>query len=97
MNTLQFYLNETARKHGYKSINSAIVSDGGKNRMLVINEAATIYAEEASKEQRILCSENATADIVIFKMINGVKNMPYAVVNKESILNAPLAVNTEKV
>lgn len=63
----------------------------------IIYEAVEIYTNEICKEQRHICAENAFAEIVKFKLLNGVKNDTYAVINKESILNckSPLEIKTE--
>jgi len=87
MNTLQFYLDETARKHGREDFHGAYHISLKKELVDILKEAATLYAEEACKEQKRIDSD-AARYIKIFSHIS---------VNKDSILNAPLAVNTEKV
>jgi len=54
---------------------------------LCTTTAMTLYAEEACKEQKRIDADAATY----------IRIMGAISVNKSSILNAPLAVNTEKV
>jgi len=97
MNTLQFYLDETAERWGYESLDQCFKScheyEAYFNDLKgLIDEAATLYAEEACKEQRKICNRHAEAYIEVNH-----RDCESACIDEKSILNAPLAVNTEKV
>lgn len=88
MNTLQFYKDAVAVKYGrgsWQDISNEMHSGDTDwiDMQSMLDEAATLYAEEACKEQRRLCSE-----ALHFTLREPVK---------EYIESAELAVNTEKV
>jgi len=92
MNTLQFYKDAVAVKYGsenwlefvrFEAFKGFFNPQINQHFLDAENEAATLYAEEACKEQRILCS----------KALHFTLREPV----REYIENAPLAVNTEKV
>jgi len=105
MNTLQFYLDDVSVKAGYdnfKDLESCCKESTIhiSNLLTVCDEAAELYAEESCKERRRLCA----IDLGISKYTNGNEeiigghtcNGSTYVADKKTILNAPMAVNTEK-
>jgi len=90
MNTLKFYKDAVSVKYERTCwqdiVNEMHAGTTDWIDMQAMNdEAAELYAEEACKEQRRICADGARY-VKIFSHIS---------VNKESILNAPLAVNTD--
>jgi len=80
MNTLQFYLDETARKYERKDWSDLRDNTHPIDKDRCFREAAELYAEEECKEQRRLCASVADKS-------------PH---EQNQILTCPLAVNTDK-
>jgi len=110
MNTLQFYKDAVARKHGYEDWQDVIILidfgelDGDKVQAFT-DQAATLYAEEACKEQKRIDADKARLlkHCGHTKKDTSLSSKLYIIgadilkIDEASILNAPLAVNTEKV
>jgi len=110
MNTLQFYLDETAKKMGYFSFDDACKISSPIHMKMYVEKAATLYAEEACKEQlqgfikhidetnTNHWERNKDNPDKKAKLASAyyVSALTHVVVYLKSRLNAPLAVNTEK-
>jgi len=105
MNTLQFYLDETAKKYGHPDgFYKSVIIDVSR----IINEAAELYAEEACKEQlQGIIKHVENANTAYWKQHKNNPDKKLRVVYKNYVgaltgllmylkdkLNAPLAVNT---
>lgn len=110
MNTLQFYHDKISKEAGYTNFLDLLDCCNGSqihntNLLTVVSLAAKLYAEEACKEQRKIDAKKAALKIyhkehndgqpynqLRFESYHGTK----VDVDRDTILNAPLAVNTEK-
>lgn len=83
MKTPEFYLDEVAKEHGYKSWDALMVNSAQYDMFPritnIVKEAMKRYAEDACKEQKIIIANTAK---IFF-------NEDTAEVDKDSILNAP--------
>lgn len=80
MKTPEFYLDEVAKEKGYAD-SRVMLSQSlfGREVFLFVGEAMKRYAEDACKEQRQICADNARTGLTPTSII----------VDKDTILQSP--------